>query len=67
MSDNHGNTPAAWTAVFASLAGFVLGGVALMLSPVSYTLFWVGVVLAFPVAIAVFVVMTKMGLGDANH
>jgi len=67
MSDNHGNTPAAWTAVFASLAGFVLGGVALMLSPVSYTLFWVGVVLAVPVAIAVFVVMTKMGLGDANH
>jgi hypothetical protein len=67
MSDNHGNTPAAWTAVFASLAGFVLGGVALMLSPVSYTLFWVGVVLAVPVAILVFVVMTKMGLGDANH
>jgi uncharacterized protein (DUF983 family) len=67
MSDNHGNTPAAWTAVFASLAGFVVGGVALMLSPVSYTLFWVGVVLAVPVAIAVFVVMTKMGLGDANH
>ena len=67
MSDNHGNTPAAWSAVFASLAGFVVGGVALMLTPVSYTLFWVGVVLAVPVALAVFVVMTKMGLGDANH
>jgi hypothetical protein len=67
MSDNHGNTPAAWTAVFASLAGFVVGGVALMLSPVSYTLFWVGVALAAPVAAVVFVVMTKMGLGDANH
>ena len=67
MSDNHGNTPAAWTAVFASLLGFVVGGVALMLSPVSYTLFWVGVALAVPVALVVFVVMTKMGLGDANH
>ena len=67
MSDNHGNTPAAWTAVFASLAGFVVGGVALMLSPVSYTLFWVGVVLAVPVALVVFVVMTKLGLGDAGH
>jgi uncharacterized protein (DUF983 family) len=66
MSDNHGNTPAAWTAVFASLVGFVVGGVALMLSPVSYALFWVGVALAVPVALVVFVVMTKMGLGDAN-
>ena len=66
MSDNHGNTPAAWTAVFASLLGFVVGGVALMLSPASMALFWVGVVIAFPVALVVFVVMTKMGLGDAN-
>jgi hypothetical protein len=67
MSDNHGNTPAAWTAVFASLLGFVVGGIALMLSPVSYTLFWVGVVIAFPLALVVFVVMTKMGLGNADH
>ena len=37
-----------------------------MLSPVCYALFWVGVVLAVPVALVVFVVMTKMGLGDAN-
>jgi hypothetical protein len=66
MSDNHGNTPAAWAAVFASLLGFVVGGIALMLSPVSYVLFWVGVALAVPVALVVFVVMTKMGLGDAN-
>ena len=49
MSDNHGNTPAAWAAVFASLLGFVVGGIALMLSPVSYVLFWVGVALAVPV------------------
>lgn len=66
MSDNHGNTPAAWTAVFVALAGFVVGGVALMLSPVSMTLFWVGVALA-PIALVVFVVMTKLGFGDAGH
>jgi hypothetical protein len=35
MSDNHGNTPAAWTGVAVALAGFLIGGIALMLSPVS--------------------------------
>ncbi len=66
MSDNHGNTPAAWTAVFVALAGFVVGGVALMLSEVSMPLFWVGVALQ-PIALVVYVVMNKMGLGDAVH
>lgn len=66
MSDNHGSTPAAWTAVFIALAGFVVGGVALMLDPVSMPLFWVGVALV-PVAGVVFVVMDKMGLGEAGH
>lgn len=66
MSDNHGNTPAAWAAVFVALLGFVVGGIALMLSPVSMTLFWVGVALA-PIALVIFVVMTKMGLGDPGH
>jgi len=66
MSDNHGNTPAAWTAVFVALAGFLVGGIGLMFDPVSLTLFWLGVALA-PVALVVFVVMTKMGLGDTGH
>ncbi|MBD8869709.1 HGxxPAAW family protein [Nocardioides donggukensis] len=65
MSDNHGNTPAAWSAVFVALAGFVVGGIALMLSPVSMAMFWVGAAL-LPVALIVFVVMTKMGLGDVR-
>ncbi len=43
MSDNHGNTPAAWTAVVVGLVGFVVGGVGLMLSPVSMPIFYVGV------------------------
>lgn len=66
MSDNHGNTPAAWTAVVVGLASFLVAGVALMLSPVSMTLFWIGVALT-PLALVVFVVMNKMGLGDAGH
>lgn len=66
MSQNHGNTPAAWTAVFVGLVAFVVGGLALMLSPVSWAMFWGGLAL-LPVALIVFVVMTKMGLGNAQH
>jgi hypothetical protein len=58
MADNHGNTPAAWTAVTIALAGFVVGGVGLMAD--SMVVFWVGVVLA-PVAIVVGYVMARMG------
>ena len=43
MSAHHGNTPAAWTAVVVALVGFTVGGVGLMLDPVSYPIFWVGV------------------------
>ncbi|WP_067439351.1 HGxxPAAW family protein [Nocardioides jensenii] len=65
MSDNHGNTPAAWTAVIIGLVAFVVAGVGLMLSPISMPIFWIGMAL-LPVAMVVFVVMTKMGLGDAH-
>jgi len=61
MSDNHGNTPAAWTAVFVALAGFVVGGIGLMLSPISMPVFWVGVAIVVAAGV-VFVVMDKMGL-----
>lgn len=66
MSDNHGNTPAAWTAVAVAMLGFVVGGVALMLDPVSMTLFWVGVALGLG-SLLVFAVMAKMGLHDSGH
>ncbi len=67
MSDHHGNTPAAWTAVVVSLVGFVVGGVGLMLDPVSMTVFWVGVGLNV-VAAVLFLVMARMGLHDsATH
>ena len=64
MSANHGNTPAAWTAVVIGLAGFVVGGVALMLDPVNMTIFWVGMGL-FAVAGIVFAVMARIGLHEA--
>ncbi len=66
MSDNHGNTPAAWTAVAVAMLGFVVGGVALMLDPVSMTLFWVGVALGLA-SLVVFAVMAKMGFNGPGH
>lgn len=65
MSDNHGNTPAAWTAVVVALVGFVVGGVGLMLSPISMPVFWVGVAIVV-VAGVLFVVMAKMGLHESS-
>ena len=58
MADNHGNTPAAWTAVVIGLASFVVGGVGLMAD--SLLVFWIGVALA-PLALLVGYVMARMG------
>jgi hypothetical protein len=64
MSDNHGNTPAAWTAVTIVLVGFVVGGIGLMIP--SMTLFWIGVALA-PVAGVAGLVMGRMASASASH
>ncbi|GAA3822466.1 HGxxPAAW family protein [Nocardioides panacisoli] len=66
MADNHGNTPAAWTAVFVALAGFLVGGIGLMLSPVSMVMFWIGVAIVVAAGV-VFVAMDKMGLHETDH
>jgi Family of unknown function (DUF6704) len=66
MSDNHGNTPAAWAAVAVAMLGFVVGGIGLMFNPVSMPVFWVGVALGV-VSLVVFVVMARMGLNDQGH
>jgi hypothetical protein len=66
MSDNHGNTPAAWTAVVVALAGFVVGGVGLMLSPISMVLFWIGVAIVLAAGV-VFIAMSKAGLHQSSH
>ena len=64
MSAHHGNTPAAWTAVVLGLLGFTVGGVGLMLDPVSYVVFYVGVGVVVAAGI-VFVVMERLGMGDS--
>ncbi len=66
MSDNHGNTPAAWTSVAVSMVGFIIGSIALLLNPVSMTLFWVGIVLAVG-AFPLFLILAKMGLHEERH
>jgi hypothetical protein len=60
MSDSHGNTPAAWSAVVVALLGFVVGSVGLMLDPVNYTIFWVGAALVV-IAGILFGVLAKLG------
>lgn len=65
MSDNHGNTPAAWAGVGVAMLGFVVGGVGLMFNPVSLPVFWVGVGIGVA-AIVVFVVMSRMGLNGSS-
>lgn len=66
MSDNHGNTPAAWTAVTVAMLGFVVGAVGLLLSPVNMTIFWVGVALGVA-SLVVFAVMAKLGFHESGH
>lgn len=66
MSDSHGNTPAAWTAVAVAMLGFVVGSIALMLSPVNIPLLWVGLALA-AIALPVFLILGRLGLHDSRH
>jgi hypothetical protein len=63
MSDNHGNTIAAWTAVAVVLLGFVVGGIGLMAE--SWPTFWVGVALA-PIGVIVGGILSKMGHGVSH-
>jgi hypothetical protein len=66
MADNHGNTPAAWTAVAVAMVGFVVGSVALMLSPVNMVLLWIGIALAV-ISLPLFMVLAKLGLNGAGN
>ena len=60
MSANHGNTPAAWTAVTVAMLGFVVGAVGLMLDPISWVVFWIGIALGVG-AFVLFLVMARLG------
>jgi len=65
MSDSHGNTPAAWTFVVIGLVGFVVGGAGLMLDPVSYVIFWIGVGITLAAGV-IFLVMAKLGFHNTQ-
>ncbi|QIK76271.1 HGxxPAAW family protein [Nocardioides piscis] len=66
MADNHGNTPAAWTAVGVAMIGFLVGSIALMRDPVNMTWFWVGIALGV-IAFPLFLVLAKLGFHSENH
>lgn len=61
--DDHGSTPAAWTAVTVIMIAFFVGGIGVLIS--QPWVFWAGVVLAV-VGVAVGKVMQMMGMGAAS-
>jgi hypothetical protein len=58
--DNHGSTPAAWTAVTIIMIAFLIGGIGVVVA--QPWLFWVGAALVV-VGLVVGKVMQMMGLG----
>lgn len=58
--DNHGSTPAAWTAVTIIMIAFVVGGIGVVIA--EPWLFWVGVAMVVA-GIVVGKVMQMMGMG----
>lgn len=62
---HHGNTPAAWTAVAVAMVGFVVGSIALMLTPINLPMLYVGLAMA-AIALPVFLVMSKLGF-NSDH
>jgi 1,4-dihydroxy-2-naphthoate octaprenyltransferase len=59
--EDHGNTPAAWTAVAIIMIAFVVGAVAVLQA--NWLLFWVGGVGLVVVGAVVGKVMSMMGMG----
>jgi hypothetical protein len=60
--NEHGNTPAAWTAVMVMVVGFGIGTVAVIM--LNWPLFWIGGVGVIVVGAIVGKVMQMMGLGQ---
>jgi hypothetical protein len=48
------------------MLGFLIGGIALMLSPVSMTLFWVGIALGV-ISFPLFLILAKLGFHTEHH
>ncbi len=61
--DNHGQTPAAWTAVIIIMIAFLLGTIAVVIG--NWVLFWIGGVALAVVGGITGKVMSMMGMGAA--
>ena len=59
--DDHGSTPAAWTAVIIMMVAVLIGGIAVVIE--SWPLFWIGGVALVVVGAIVGKVMQLMGYG----
>lgn len=59
--DNHGQTPAAWTAVIIILVAFTLGTIAVVIG--NWPLFWIGGVALAVIGGVVGKVMAMAGMG----
>ena len=65
MSDNHGNTAAAWTAVGIAILAFVVAGIGTMIP--NWPVIVIGAIL-LPIAGVAGFILAKMGYGaDAHH
>jgi hypothetical protein len=60
--NDHGNTPAAWTAVIIMIIGFMIGAVAVIME--NWPLFWIGGVGLVLLGAIVGKVMQMMGMGQ---
>jgi xanthine/uracil permease len=63
--DNHGHTPAAWTAVILVFLGFVVGGIAVL--ALNWPLFWIGGAGLVVAGLIAGKVMQMMGLGQTQR
>jgi 1,4-dihydroxy-2-naphthoate octaprenyltransferase len=59
--EDHGNTPAAWTAVTIIILAFLIGAIAVIAR--NWALFWIGGVGLFILGGVVGKVMSMMGMG----
>jgi hypothetical protein len=60
MSDSHGNTPAAWTAVTVAMLAFVVGAVGMLIDPINWVIFYIGVAIGVA-SLVIFAVMARLG------
>ena len=67
MSDSHGNTPAAWTAVTVAMLGFVVAAVGMLIDidQINWVIFYIGVGIGVA-SLVIFAVMAKLGYHEES-